>query len=121
MRSKPLQTLAALAGLAVLLLSATPARAQDAGTDGGVIHVPDASVGSGGADQGQEEEESVGQVARFCRTSRDCSKGFGCSGNRCVYIGYRNAEEGCLLGLDATAAALLGLGLIGVRSARRRG
>ncbi|HLL55154.1 MAG TPA: hypothetical protein VK447_16480 [Myxococcaceae bacterium] len=112
----------AFTGLAALwLLHAPPVWARDAGDGGVIIHVPDASVGQGGADQGQEDDEGgTGQVASFCRTSQDCSKGFGCKGSRCVYVGYRNAEEGCLLGVNATTGALMGLVLIGARGLRRR-
>jgi hypothetical protein len=115
-RPTSLSTLLALFGLA-LFLHASPARA---GEDGGVLDAPDASVGQGGADQGQEEDDGTGTVALFCQKPSDCSKGFGCQGRRCVWVGYRNAEEGCLLGLDATAAALLGLVLVGTRGLRRR-
>lgn len=116
----------ALAGLSALLASgpsaALPGGGQpDGGEDAGVvvIGVPDASVGQGGADQGQESDDTTGQVATVCRDSRDCSKGFACSNRRCVYIGYREATGGCLLGVDVGAGAMLGLFLIRARGRRR--
>ena len=113
---------AALTGLA-LLFSVQPVWAGDDGgtPDAAVLDVPDASVGQGGADQGSEEgDDSTGHVVSFCRTNRDCSKGFGCEGNHCKYVGYRDAEGGCLLGLNATSMAALGLVLLGARRLRGR-
>ncbi|MHB8877118.1 MAG: hypothetical protein ACYC8T_25765, partial [Myxococcaceae bacterium] len=78
---------------------------------------PDASVGQGGADRDtQENEDSVGRTQLFCRSSKDCDRGFTCKVGRCTYVGYRRADNGgCILGVDA-ATFFLGLGLAFGRS-----
>lgn len=120
MRASSPSTWLALAGLA-LLLSIPAAQAAGDGTDAGVIGVPDASVGQGGSDQSQQEgDDNTGQVVTACHESRDCNKGFACNNTRCVYIGFREASGGCLLGVDAGAGAVLGVLLVGARRFVRR-
>jgi hypothetical protein len=82
--------------------------------DGGVLdQVPDASVGGGGADRDNEEnEDGVGQPGGVCLSSRECAARFGCVEGRCRYVGVRQAERvGCLLGPQDTLA-VVGLGLL---------
>ena len=101
----------------MLWLLPLASRAQD----GGVLdHVPDASVGGGGADRDNEETEGgVGQPGGVCLTGRDCAARFGCVEGRCRYVGVRQAERvGCLLGPEDTLA-VVGLGLVLVLRHRR--
>ncbi len=89
--------------------------------DGGVLdQIPDASVGGGGADRDNEENEGgVGQPGGVCLTGRDCAARFGCVEGRCRYVGVRQAERvGCLLGPEDTLA-VVGLGLVLVLRRRR--
>lgn len=106
--------LAALVGL-------SPATAQAQQADGSVPDVPDASVGQGGADQGQEEGDDISRVPTNCQASSDCARGFVCKGGRCTYVGYRVAEQGCLLGVNgAVVLAGMGVALFGASRRRRR-
>ncbi len=110
-------------GLALLLPLAV--RAQDAGTRdaGSVYDVPDASVGSGGADRDNEESED-GRPGGACRSSTECPSRFSCTQGTCRYTGIRQAERvGCLLGpQDSLAVVGLGLGLaVAARRRRREG
>jgi len=100
------------------VLHAHAASAADGGTPDAGTDAPDASVGQGGADQGQEEDDTTGHVANSCLDARDCSKGFTCSSRHCVYVGYREADEGCVLGLNAATAVATGLVLLGLRKKR---
>jgi len=101
-----------------LLFPAQTAWAADGGSVDAGVDVPDGSVGQGGADQGQEEDDTTGHVATSCLDNRDCSKGFSCSGRRCVYVGYREADQGCVLGLGAGTAVAAGLILMHLRRQR---
>jgi hypothetical protein len=83
----------ALALAALASLTSAVAWAQQA--DGSVPDVPDASVGQGGSDQGQEEGDDPTRVPTTCQDSRDCSRGFSCKGGRCTYVGYRVAGRRC--------------------------
>ncbi|MBI3185360.1 MAG: hypothetical protein HYZ28_24745 [Myxococcales bacterium] len=112
---------ATAAAIAVLIGSSALA-------DGGVVEslpdasLPDASVGEGGADRDNPEgEDSAGRTPAFCRSSKDCERGFACENNRCVFKGYRKAEsQGCLIGAEALAVAgAAGLVLCLRRSSRR--
>jgi hypothetical protein len=98
-------------------------RAQDAGTPdaGSVYDVPDASVGSGGADRDNEEADE-GRPGGSCRGSNDCPARFSCTQGLCRYTGIRQAERvGCLLGPEDTVAVVgLGLGLVVAARRRRR-
>lgn len=109
----------ALALAALVSFFPIPAWAQQA--DGSVPDVPDASVGQGGADQGQEEGDDISRVPTTCQASSDCARGFVCKGGRCTYVGYRVAEQGCLLGANgALLLAGVGVALFGVGRRRRR-
>lgn len=106
--------------LLACLLFAAPAFAQDAGSDAGRLEIPDGSVGEGGADRdSQEQEDGTGRVAEVCVNGAECSQGFACVQGRCKYVGTRDAEGGCLLGVQA-ALFLGGFGLMVRRSRRRR-
>lgn len=104
------------------VLVAAAARAQDAGSPdaGSLYDIPDASVGTGGADRDNPEgEDSAGRPGGACRSNGDCAARFSCSQGVCRYTGIRQAERvGCLLGPEDTLA-VVGLGL--VVAARRRG
>jgi hypothetical protein len=105
--------------LALLLPLAVLAQ-EDAGTRdaGSVYDVPDASVGSGGADRDNEENED-GRPGGACRTGTDCPARFSCTQGMCRYTGIRQADRvGCLLGPEDTLA-VVGLGL--ALAAWRRG
>ncbi len=106
--------------LAVLLLSLPLAVwAQDAG-DSPDASLPDASVGSGGADRDNpEQDDNAGRVPTACSTDKDCERGFSCDQGACVYTGVRDADGGgCLSGASALATAFaLGVALL----SRRRG
>jgi hypothetical protein len=124
MKNRP-PTSRLLSRLALVLALAVPvmARAQSDGgiPDAGSIYdIPDASVGSGGADQDNPEgDDTTGRGGGACRTSGDCAARFSCSQGLCRYTGIRQAERvGCLLG-PADTLAVVGLGL--VVAARRRG
>ncbi len=114
--------------LAALLLGAPLARAEDGGEDAGDAPLidagmlPDASVGSGGADRDNEEGEGgAGRVTSTCRQTSDCDRGFSCNDHgRCVYVGVRRADAGgCLIGSTLAPVVLIfGLAL---RSRRKRG
>lgn len=106
--------------LTLALLLPLAVHAQDAGTPdaGSVYDVPDASVGSGGADRDNEEWED-GRPGGACRNSHECPARFSCTQGACRYTGIRQAERvGCLLGPEDTLA-VVGLGLL--VAARRRG
>ncbi|MCY1082114.1 MXAN_6627.5 family MYXO-CTERM protein [Archangium lansingense] len=109
-------------GLTLALLLPLAVHAQDAGTRdaGSVYDVPDASVGSGGADRDNEENED-GRPGGACRSSHECPSRFSCTQGACRYTGIRQAERvGCLLGPE-DSLAVVGLGLGLVVAARRRG
>ena len=90
---------------------------DDGGLDASVV---DGSVGQGGADQNtQENQDSTGTVQTTCKSTPDCDRGFECQANRCVYTGFKKANSGCALGVDA-AMLTLGLGLAFRRRAARR-
>ena len=92
---------------------------DDGGLDLLDASVVDGSVGQGGADQNnQENEDSTGTVQTVCRSTPDCDRGFECQVNRCVFSGYKKASSGCALGVDA-AMLTLGLGLAFRRRASR--
>ncbi len=114
-------TLSRLALTLTLLLPLT-GWAQDAGLqDGGSVYdLPDASVGTGGADRDNPEgDDSTGRPGGACTSGADCAARFSCSQGRCRYTGVRQAERvGCLLGPEDTLA-VAGMGL--VLAARRRG
>ncbi len=82
----------------ILLTFAAPTLA-----DGGEpLDVPDASVDQGGADRDNEEQDDrTGRVSERCSTSRDCTRGFACEAGQCRYVGVRQADGGCLLGVQA--------------------
>ena len=105
-----------------VLASLCPAAAFAQQADGSIPDVPDASVGQGGTDQGQEEDDNITRVPTTCQSSSDCARGFVCKGTRCTYVGYRVAEQGCLLGANGAAAVLVGVGvaLVGLSRRRRR-
>lgn len=105
-----------MARLALLLsLLALPALADAGAPDTPDAALPDASVGVGGAEMGQEGED--GMENGPCSLDRDCERGFVCSTGRCRYSGYRNATcEGC--GGGAAAVVMLGAAL--TFSRRRR-
>jgi hypothetical protein len=108
--------------LALSLMLPLAAWAQDAGVPdaGSVYDIPDASVGSGGADRDNPEgDDGTGRPGGACRSGSDCAARFSCSQGQCRYTGIRQAERvGCLLGPEDTLA-VVGLGL--VVAARRRG
>src|SRR5262245_12399401 len=108
----PCCTLSRLA-LALTLFLPLAARAQDAGLrDGGSVYdLPDASVGTGGADRDNPEgDDSTGRPGGACRSGADCAARFSCSQGQCRYTGIRQAERvGCLLGPEDTLA-VVGLG-----------
>lgn len=97
--------------LAIVLIG-TGALAADSGFsfDGSL---PDGSVEQGGPDQTQEMMDKSNGA---CSESRDCERGFVCSGGRCTYGGVRNAS--CSFG-GPSAALLFPLVLV-VRWRRRR-
>ena len=111
-----------LLALSLVLLLPLVGLAQDAGSgDGGSVYdIPDASVGTGGADRDNPEgDDSAGRPGGTCRGSGDCAARFSCLEGRCRYTGIRQAERvGCLLG-PADTLAVVGLGLVVL--ARRRG
>jgi hypothetical protein len=93
----------------------SPAFAQDAGDD-----TPDASVGSGGADQMTQEGDETGPNGT-CSLNRDCERGFTCVNGACRYAGYRMAEQvGCSAVPGLAIASLLVVTLPGRRRLRRR-
>jgi hypothetical protein len=108
--------------LTLSLLLPLAGRAQDAGTPdaGSVYDVPDASVGTGGADRDNPEgDDTAGRPGGTCRSSGECAARFSCTQGHCRYTGIRQAERvGCLLGPE-DSLAVVGLGL--VVAARRRG
>ena len=91
-----------------------------AGADGGVedldASLPDASVGEGGADRDNPEQQD-GRPVVYCRLDHDCDKGFNCVNGRCTWVGYRNATGGGCLGASGTLGLAFGLALV---SRRRR-
>jgi hypothetical protein len=116
--------------LAGALLASGAALAQDGGgadaggLDGGGVEsldasLPDASVGSGGADR-DSPDEGDGRLVIFCRLNRDCDRGFNCVDGKCNWAGYREATNGGCSG----APGLVGLGLgalaLRVRPKRRQ-
>ncbi len=124
-RSLPLRRLL----LCALLLTPLVAGADDdGGADASVeapldASVPDASVGSGGADRDNPEgEDGTGRVATTCRQSADCERGFTCNERgRCVYIGVRKADGGgCLIAGAMAPSFLLGAGFLATGKARRK-
>ena len=73
--------------------------------------IPDASVGQGGAQQGNEESD----MAPACTSDNDCDRGLRCVQYKCTWQQYRQATfRGC--GGKAMAVAAIGL----VFFARRR-
>ncbi len=62
--------------------------------------IPDASMGTGGAETSQEMED--GQTNGVCAQSRDCERGFTCNKSKCTYVGYRMATQPGCLGASAT-------------------
>jgi hypothetical protein len=108
--------------LTLTVLLPLAGRAQDAGPPegGGLYDLPDASVGTGGADRDNPEgEDSTGRPGGSCRSSAECAARFSCTQGQCRYTGIRQAERvGCLLGPEDTLA-VVALGL--VVAARRRG
>jgi hypothetical protein len=108
-----------LYALGVALLAWLPPAAAWSEPDASVPDAPDASVGQGGSDQNQQEGDDItGRVVTVCNDTRDCTRGFSCRSNRCVYVGIREAEQGCLLGFQGVAV-LLGIAL--AMSRRRPG
>lgn len=106
--------------------TAPTARAQDGGeeVDAGSFEVPDGSVGTGGADRDNEEnEDSAGRVPTLCQESRDCAPGFRCEAQRCSYVGVRDAEGGfgCGGGCSAGPGILGALALAVLACSRRSG
>ena len=95
--------------IAVSLVSATPALAQD--FDGSL---PDASSGEGGPDHTSEENDPTGP----CVTNADCASGT-CTGGRCVPAKVKNASCGGGLAAVVPTLALAGL-LLGRRRSRPR-
>lgn len=74
--------------------------------------VPDASVGQGGAQQGNEESDTT----TMCTSDRDCDRGLKCDHNKCTWQRYRQATfSGC----GGKALATLALSLV-VAGRRRR-
>lgn len=106
------------------LLVPLQVRAQDAGTpdSGSLYDVPDASVGSGGADQDNPEaDDTAGQTGGACRSSTECASRFSCTQGQCRYTGIREADRvGCLLTPD-DSLAMAGLGLVLVAGKRGQG
>ncbi|HEX8439184.1 MXAN_6627.5 family MYXO-CTERM protein [Archangium sp.] len=121
----PPQTRFTLSRLFLVLTLALPlaAWAQDAGQPdaGSLYDVPDASVGSGGADRDNPEgDDSTGRPGGACQSGSDCAARFSCTQGRCRYTGIRQAERvGCLLGPEDTLA-VVALGVV-VVAARKRG
>ena len=94
-----------------VLFCALQAQAPDPGFD---ASIPDASVGTGGAETSQEMED--GKMNTVCAQSQDCERGFTCSSSRCKYVGFRPATQpGCVGG---TAVLLLPVMLV-LRRRRR--
>ncbi len=120
--STPTRSTLSRLALALALLLPLAGRAQDAGLlDGGSVYdLPDASVGSGGADRDNPEgNDSEGRPGGACRSGADCAARFSCTQGQCRYTGVRQAERvGCLLGPEDTLA-VVALGV--VVAARRRG
>ena len=76
-----------------ILLTGPAALAQDDGPDFADAHIPDASVGIGGAeDNNQEMDEGMSNTS--CAATRDCERGFTCKSGRCSYAGFREATCG---------------------------
>ncbi len=99
--------------LSCLALAPLPPLTAPAQEDAGrVDDMPDASVGSGGADRDSPEgEDSTGRPGGACRSGDDRAARFSDTG-------IRQAERvGCLLGPEEPLARV-GLGLV---AARRRG
>jgi uncharacterized protein (TIGR03382 family) len=105
------------------LLAAPSALAQDAGDgDGGVVDafdasIPDASVGSGGADR-DSPDEGDGRPVVFCKFNRDCDRGFNCVNGKCTWTGYRDATNGGCTGAPGAVGLLLAA--VALRVRRRR-
>jgi len=72
----------------VSLLVGAPAAAQELPDSG----LPDGSVGMGGADQTNEENDLGGP----CVTSTECDRGFACTNGRCTPTKVKNL--GCTSG-----------------------
>ncbi len=100
-----------------VLLTCGAALAQDAGDDGGVVSLPDASVGGGGADR-DSPDEGDGRLVIFCKFNKDCDRGFNCHEGKCTWAGYRDATNGGCSG--APGAVGLGLLALALRVRRKR-
>ncbi len=78
--------------------------------------IPDASVGQGGAQMGNEESDSQST----CMSDRDCDRGLKCEKFKCTWQQYRQATfSGCGAG-KALAVLSLGFGAVSVQRLRRR-
>lgn len=87
------------------LLVALPAVGQELPDSG----LPDGSVGMGGADQTNEENDQGGP----CVTSADCDRGFACTNSRCVPTKVKN------VGCTTTGGALFALAALALARRRR--
>ncbi len=95
-------------GLVMLMLCSAWAFADPDVPD--PLMVPDASVGQGGAQQGNEESDT----ATVCTSDKDCDRGLKCDHNKCTWQQYRQATfSGC--GGKALATLAVGLVLAGRR------
>jgi hypothetical protein len=85
--------------LLVSLLVGAPAVAQELPDSG----LPDASVGMGGADQTNEENDVGGP----CVTTSECDRGFACTDGRCTPTRVKNLGCASVGGELVLLAALL--------------
>lgn len=107
----------------LVALLPTLALAQDAGSDGGQVLLPDGgSAGEGGSDRDNPEgDDTTGRVVTVCEFTSDCSRGFVCAAGKCTWGGgIRNANGGCLCDFTGTALLFLfGVAVIGWRPGKR--
>ena len=101
--------------VSAILLTGLAALAQDNGPDFDA-DLPDASVGTGGADQNSQEKGDE-RTNAVCAAARDCEPGFTCNHGKCAYAGYRVATYG---GCGGGAIALVLPGMLWWRARRRR-
>ena len=101
-----------IAGFA--LFTAAPVWADAGVADDGGLASPDASAGTGGAEQMTQEGDEIGPNGP-CSLSRDCERGFACVSGRCKFVGFRQAETGC-----STAPGLMMLALAALVVLARR-
>ena len=97
-------------GLVLLLLWPVAALADPTVPDPSMI--PDAAVGQGGAQMGNEESDTN----KVCNSDKDCDRGLKCDRTKCTWQHYRQATY---IGCGGKALASIALGLL-VLGRRRR-